>query len=100
MNKKDTESGGFADRPGDMADVYHTFFGLAGYALFPTTLSKHTVFECCCTNLPFLPFRRLSFLGEPGLAPIDPAFALGQSTVDRLGLTRASIASNEIAQKQ
>jgi geranylgeranyl transferase type-2 subunit beta len=27
---KDEESGGIADRPGDIADVYHTFFGVAG----------------------------------------------------------------------
>ncbi|KNC70921.1 hypothetical protein SARC_16547, partial [Sphaeroforma arctica JP610] len=26
----DTELGGFADRPGDMADPFHTLFGLAG----------------------------------------------------------------------
>ena len=36
--------GGLADRPGDMVDVFHTFFGLAG----------------------------LSLLGHVGLEPIDP----------------------------
>ncbi|TAQ87303.1 hypothetical protein B7494_g4386 [Chlorociboria aeruginascens] len=29
----DTEKGGIADRPGDMVDVFHTNFGLAGLAL-------------------------------------------------------------------
>ncbi|MFH4983456.1 hypothetical protein AB6A40_010165 [Gnathostoma spinigerum] len=28
------EDGGFADRPGDEPDPYHTLFGLAGLSLF------------------------------------------------------------------
>lgn len=30
---EDEVDGGFADRPGDMADVFHTFFGLGGLSL-------------------------------------------------------------------
>ena len=30
---QDPEDGGFADRPGNMVDVYHTHFGLAGLSL-------------------------------------------------------------------
>lgn len=60
LDCQDTQTGGFADRPGDVADVYHTFFALCG----------------------------LSFLGESGLAPIDPAYALTVDVVDRLGLAR------------
>ena len=30
---QDAESGGFADRPGDMVDPFHTIFGLAGLSL-------------------------------------------------------------------
>lgn len=41
---QDSEQGGFADRPGDMVDVFHTVFGIAG----------------------------LSLLGYPGLAEVDP----------------------------
>lgn len=41
---QDPEHGGFADRPGDMVDVFHTVFGLAG----------------------------LSLLGHPGLVEVDP----------------------------
>ncbi|KAL9095590.1 MAG: hypothetical protein Q9165_002022 [Trypethelium subeluteriae] len=41
---QDPENGGIADRPGDMVDVFHTHFGLAG----------------------------LSLLGQPGLAEVDP----------------------------
>lgn len=30
---QDDETGGFADRPGDMPDPFHTLFGLAGLSL-------------------------------------------------------------------
>ena len=30
---QDGEMGGIADRPGDMVDVFHTFFGIAGLSL-------------------------------------------------------------------
>lgn len=42
--EKDPVDGGIADRPGDMVDVYHTHFGIAG----------------------------LSLLGFPGLEEVDP----------------------------
>ncbi|KAL6716221.1 Rab geranylgeranyltransferase [Lecanora helva] len=42
---QDTDKGGISDRPGDMVDVFHTHFGLAG----------------------------LSLLNYPGLEPVDPA---------------------------
>jgi len=59
---QDDESGGIADRPGDVADVFDTFFGVAG----------------------------LSLLGYPGLQAIDPSFALCHSTLKRLGLLSES----------
>jgi geranylgeranyl transferase type-2 subunit beta len=42
---QDYEGGGIADRPGDMVDVFHTLFGVAG----------------------------LSLLGYSGLIEVDPA---------------------------
>ena len=33
LNAQDDEDGGISDRPSDMADVYHTFFGIAGLSL-------------------------------------------------------------------
>jgi geranylgeranyl transferase type-2 subunit beta len=53
---QDEDDGGIADRPGDMPDVFHTFFGLAG----------------------------LSLLGDKRLAGIDPMYALPDSVVARL----------------
>jgi hypothetical protein len=53
---QDEVGGGISDRPEDMVDVYHTFFGIAG----------------------------LSLMGYPGLEPIDPTFALPLAVVERL----------------
>lgn len=33
LRAQDTEDGGIADRPGDCADIYHTYFGIAGLSL-------------------------------------------------------------------
>jgi len=65
---QDDENGGIADRPGDMADVFHTFFGVAGLAL----------------------------LGYPGLEPIDPAFALCNRVLKRMNLTWTRISSSKV----
>ncbi|CAG8562514.1 475_t:CDS:2, partial [Scutellospora calospora] len=51
----DLESGGIADRPGDMVDVFHTHFGIAG----------------------------LSLLGYPGLKLVDPIYCLPEYVVQK-----------------
>lgn len=53
---QDADDGGIADRPGDMPDVFHTFFGLAGLAL----------------------------LGYSSLEKINPMYALPEEIVARL----------------
>ncbi len=55
---QDGAKGGISDRPDDEADVFHTFFGVAG----------------------------LSLLGYPGLEEVDPVYALPLSVTRRLGL--------------
>uniref|UniRef100_A0A7S1F3D2 Geranylgeranyl transferase type-2 subunit beta n=1 Tax=Noctiluca scintillans TaxID=2966 RepID=A0A7S1F3D2_NOCSC len=55
---EDLEDGGIADRPGDVPDVFHTFFGLAG----------------------------LSLLQDVDLAPIHPVYALPMDVVERMKL--------------
>ncbi|KAL8713596.1 MAG: hypothetical protein Q9220_002458 [cf. Caloplaca sp. 1 TL-2023] len=52
---QDLDLGGIADRPGDVVDVFHTVFGLAG----------------------------LSLLGYPGLVPVDPAYCMPIEVVNR-----------------
>ena len=56
LSCQDTEDGGISDRPDDMADVYHTFFGIAG----------------------------LSLMGFEGLEAVDPVYALPEKVVARV----------------
>ncbi|KAL2200058.1 terpenoid cyclases/protein prenyltransferase alpha-alpha toroid [Corynascus similis CBS 632.67] len=53
---QDTEKGGISDRPGDMVDVWHTVFGVAG----------------------------LSLLRYPGLQPVDEVYCMPKSTTARV----------------
>ncbi|KJZ80582.1 hypothetical protein HIM_00432 [Hirsutella minnesotensis 3608] len=55
LKSQDTETGGIADRPGDMVDVWHTCFGLAG----------------------------LSLLGYPGMEAVDPVYCMPKRTIER-----------------
>ena len=57
---QDTDTGGFADRPGDMPDPFHTLFGVAGLSLLGTA---------------------------PGLAKVNPVFCMSQAVLDRAGVT-------------
>lgn len=60
LSAQDPDLGGIADRPGNVSDVYHTFFGCAG----------------------------LSLLGYEGLEPIDPVYAMPQRVMRQLGIER------------
>jgi len=52
---QDPELGGIADRPGDMVDVFHTVFGVAG----------------------------LSLLGHPGLEEVDATYCMPRKVLQR-----------------
>ncbi|XP_010603436.1 geranylgeranyl transferase type-2 subunit beta isoform X2 [Fukomys damarensis] len=52
---QDEETGGFADRPGDMVDPFHTLFGIAG----------------------------LSLLGEEQIKPVSPVFCMPEEVLQR-----------------
>ncbi|KAK9459141.1 terpenoid cyclases/protein prenyltransferase alpha-alpha toroid [Lipomyces oligophaga] len=56
LEAQDDEAGGIADRKGDVADVFHTMFGIAG----------------------------LSLLGFENLEPIDPVYALPSRLTKKL----------------
>mmetsp|Transcript_4381 Transcript_4381/g.6218 ORF Transcript_4381/g.6218 Transcript_4381/m.6218 type:complete len:365 (+) Transcript_4381:167-1261(+) len=67
---QDDDNGGIADRPGNVADVFHTFFGIGGLSLlrwFDSYDEKEAEAPCS---------RR----------PIDPVFALPVDLVKKLGL--------------
>ena len=58
LRSQDGEEGGISDRPGNMADPFHTFFGIAA----------------------------LSLLGYQPLQAIDPVYAMPVRCVERLGI--------------
>ncbi|KAI7196097.1 geranylgeranyl transferase-like protein type II beta subunit [Hortaea werneckii] len=53
---QDPEQGGFADRLGDMVDVFHTVFAITG----------------------------LSFAGYPGIVEVDPAYCMPKHVIDKV----------------
>nr|CAI5834066.1 unnamed protein product [Callosobruchus analis] len=53
---QDTDTGGFADRPGDVADPFHTLFGIAA----------------------------MSLLGYESVQKVNPTFCMPQHVIDRL----------------
>jgi geranylgeranyl transferase type-2 subunit beta len=57
LQSQDDEKGGIADRPGDVSDIFHTYFGLAG----------------------------LGLLGHEGMSIVDPAYALGVDVLKKRG---------------
>lgn len=56
LNCQDDEDGGIGDRPGNMVDVFHTFFGIAA----------------------------LSLMGKYELNHIDPRFAIPTETIKKV----------------
>ncbi|KAF8183642.1 rab geranylgeranyltransferase [Pholiota molesta] len=60
LSAQDPEGGGIADRPGDMVDVFHTQFGIAG----------------------------LSLLGYPGLVDLDPVYCMPAKRIEAMGLRK------------
>ena len=55
---QDEETGGIADRPGDMVDPFHTLFGICG----------------------------LSLLGDDKIKPVNPVFCMPEEVIQRTGL--------------
>nr|XP_020447307.1 geranylgeranyl transferase type-2 subunit beta isoform X1 [Monopterus albus] len=55
---QDEETGGFADRPGDMVDPFHTLFGVAG----------------------------LSLLGDEQIKPVNPVLCMPEDVLQRISL--------------
>jgi geranylgeranyl transferase type-2 subunit beta len=48
LDCQDLEDGGIADRPGNVADVFHTFFGICGLVMlgyFETEKASHPEYE-------------------------------------------------------
>ena len=77
LSAQETESGGIADRPGDVPDVFHTLFGIAGTLVW----SKfRQALHCYLIGL--------SLLGYPGLMDLDPVYCMPASIVENVGLRK------------
>lgn len=66
MDCQDAEDGGISDRPGNMSDIFHTYFGIAGLLLlehFDKSQEDNTQFD-----------------------DIDPTYALPVRVIERLGV--------------
>jgi geranylgeranyl transferase type-2 subunit beta len=75
---QDPDAGGIADRPGDMADVFHTLFGVAGAC-------QHKI-----ANLGRVMSMNpgLSLLGYPGLVDLDPVYCMPAEIIERQALRK------------
>jgi geranylgeranyl transferase type-2 subunit beta len=67
LKAQDEIKGGIADRPGDEADVFHTFFGVCGVGLLGYT-------------------QEAGAGGYQGLKRVDPVYALPVETLQRMGM--------------
>lgn len=70
---KDLEDGGISDRPSNMADIFHTFFGIAGLSLLDYFSSTNAL--ATSPDVDFASFRS-----------IDPTYALPRDVVNKYGL--------------
>ena len=70
LKAQDPDDGGIADRPDDMADVFHTLFGISGLSLLGYLTNNDADGQ-----------QQLHRFGQ-----IDPVYALPVSVVKRLGL--------------
>ncbi|RHY27354.1 hypothetical protein DYB32_006842 [Aphanomyces invadans] len=69
LNCQDKDDGGIADRPGNVSDIFHTFFGICG-------LSMLGYFDSCEDKARFAAIKK-----------IHPVFAIPDADIARLGLT-------------
>ena len=77
LSAQDPETGGIADRPGDMVDVFHTHFGVAGAWPCPR---PSALTRACVVGL--------SLLGYPGLVDVDPVYCMPARIIEAKGLRK------------
>ena len=80
---QDPEGGGISDRPGNMVDVFHTHFGIAGGSVFVG------LWVCVPFLIWWLYIVGLSILGYPNLIDLDPVYCMPASVIEAKGLQKA-----------
>ena len=88
LDCQDPERGGISDRPDDRTDVYHTFFGVAGFFFFSFFFFFFFVSQ-------YSSFPGLSLMGYKGLVKIDPVYALPVPIAQKLNLQNAKIVEKD-----
>ena len=81
---EDPEAGGIADRPGNVGDVYHTFFGLCGLSLLEDAAEAGQVQG---KATPTAVSKSPALIGSR----VDPVFALPRRLVKELGLASQTL---------
>jgi geranylgeranyl transferase type-2 subunit beta len=79
LDCQDPDNGGLADRPGNVPDVFHTYFGIAGLSLLeylpkPADAAAEGVEAPPCVHV-----------------PIDPVYALPVPLVERMRLPKTML---------
>ena len=81
-----TNGGGIAERPGNMADIFHTFFGIAGLSLLEYFHNA---------DIDPKPSSKLYDFDPGSYEMIDPTYALPCSLLAKLGVTSQVNADDE-----
>lgn len=84
---QDAEVGGISDRPTNMADIFHTFFGISGLSLLGFFVRPLLFPDANGDDLPVPDDEYASF------REIDPTYALPKDIVERLSLPRQTLPS-------
>ena len=79
---QDPDGGGIADRPGNMVDVFHTHFGIAG-------ISGSILYGWSVPYLILYVIQGLSILGYPNLIDLDPVYCMPATVIEAKGLRKA-----------
>ena len=82
---QDPEGGGISDRPGNMVDVFHTHFGIAGVCVCRVQIFVRLV----AFLSDMLLYQGLSILGYPNLIDLDPVYCMPASVIEAKGLRKA-----------
>jgi geranylgeranyl transferase type-2 subunit beta len=92
MQCQDADDGGISDRPGNMADIFHTFFGISGLSLLGFFSQSDAT---AGGSIPMSrSAERAALMGSTsyeGYREIDPTYALPKDLVQKLGLQRQSL---------
>jgi geranylgeranyl transferase type-2 subunit beta len=87
LSAQDPEKGGIADRPDDVADVWHTVFGLAGafFLSLPLLVKGGKGRRKSTDGDRSLPCSSgLALLDYPGTQRVDPVYCMPRAVTDKL----------------